>query len=300
MRISTQTIFQAGSARIGELQSGMAKTQMQVASGRRILSPSDDPLAAARALDVSQSRAVNAQYSTNRDQAMNFLGSVEGSLTSVTSLMQSIKDSIIAAGNPTLNDSDRSFIAADLRGRFADMLALANSRDALGDYMFAGFQTNAPAFVETAPGVVAYQGDQGQRMIQVDTSRQVAVTASGDSIFQNGSVDVFQTISDLIAVLETPGTATLKAGLDTANLNMTAALDNVLSTRASIGSNMQAIDFFEVSGQDRDIQYSGILSDLQDLDYADALSRLSQQQTMLEAAQKSFVTTTGLSLFNFI
>lgn len=300
MRISTSTLMETGSARISELQSGLARTQLQIASGKRILSPSDDPVAAARSIEVSQSKAINVQYGANRQYAMNSLGTLENALESVTSLLQDVKAVVIAAGNPTQSDMERTYQAADLRGRFNDMLALANSRDEVGDYLFSGFQTGSAAFVETAPGVVAYQGDAGQRMIQVDSSRQLAVTVTGDSVFQNGGVDLFQTLNDLITLLQTPGTAGLTAGLATANQNLGLALDNVLGVRASVGAGMQAVDFFEVAGQSRDIQYSEVLSELQDLDYAHALTMLSQQQIMLEAAQKSFVKTSSLSLFNFI
>lgn len=300
MRISTHTLFEVGGARIGELQSGLAKTSLQISSGRRMLAPSDDPVAAARALEVSQSKAINAQFASNREYAMNSLSAVENALTSVTSLLQDVKDIVVAAGNPTQSDRERAYQASELRGRLADLLGLANSRDAVGDYLFSGFQTNTAAFAETAPGVYAYQGDTGQRKIQVDASRQVAVTVTGDAVFQGGGVDVFQTINDLVTLLETPGTAGLSAGLATANQNLGSSLDNVLGLRASVGANMQAVDFFGIAGEERDIHYSQVLSELQDLDYAEALTRLSQQQIMLEAAQKSFVKTSSLSLFNFI
>lgn len=300
MRISTPTLFETGGARIGELQSSLARTQLQISSGRRILTPSDDPVATARALEVSQSKAINTQFGTNREYALNSLSATENALSGVTSLLQDVKDIVIAAGNPMQSDLDRAYQAAELRVRRDEMLALANSRDAVGDYLFSGFQTNTAAFAETAPGVFSYQGDAGQRMIQVDATRQLAVTVTGDAVFQGGGVDVFQTINDLITLLETPGTGGLAAGLATANQNIGLALDNVMGVRAGVGANMQAVDHLEAVGMDRDLQYSEMLSGLQDLDYAEALTRLSQQQTMLEAAQKSFVSTTRLSLFNFI
>ena len=300
LRISTQTMFETGSGRISELQSGLSRTQLQIASGRRLLSPSDDPVATARALEVTQSKSINERYGVNRQYAMSSLEAVEGTLSSVTALLQDVKEITIAAGNPTLGDSERASQATALRSRFKDLLGLANSRDAAGDYMFSGFQSHTPAFVEGAPGVVSYQGDAGRRMVQVDTARQIAVTVTGDSVFKNATQDVFDTLNDLILLLETPGTAGLAAGLQTANDKLGLALDDVISARVSVGGDLQAIDFFEAAGQDKDLQYSQILSDLQDLDYAKAVTQLSQQQFMLEAAQKSFVKTSGLSLFNFL
>jgi flagellar hook-associated protein 3 FlgL len=305
MRISTHTLFETGAARLGELQSGLARTQQQVATGRRILSPSDDPVAAARALEVTQTQSLNTQYELNRQHAKGALASVEGVLSSVTALLQDVKTTVIAAGNGSLSDTERGFMATELRGRFEQLLGLANSRDPMGNYQFSGYQTTTPPFAEITPGTVQYQGDQGQRMMQVDATRQMAVNNTGQSVFQGGGQDMFETLNDLVTLLQTPvvdavTTTALTAGLATANDNLDLALDNVLTVRASVGSRLQELDALDNAGEDRHIQYSQILSDLQDLDYTQALTQLSQQQITLEAAQRSFVAVSGLSLFNFL
>ena len=300
MRISTQILFESGASGIGDLQSSLMKTQQQIATGRRILTPSNDPVAAARALEVTQSQSLNTQYGINRQHARSTLEATEGTLASVISLMQDVKSTVIAAGNGTLSDAERGFMAADLGGRLDELLGLANIRDAVGNYMFAGFQTTAPAFSKDALGVVTYDGDQGQRLLQVDATRQMAVGNPGSAVFQGGGQDVFKTMNDLIALLNTPGTAGLAAGLATANADMDLALGNVLTVRASVGSRLKELDALDNAGEDRNLQYSQVLSDLQDLDYTQALTQLSQQQITLEAAQRSFVTVSGLSLFNFL
>jgi len=305
MRISTQTLFESGAAKLGELQSGLVRTQQQIASGRRILTPSDDPVGAARALEVSQSQSLNTQYGVNRQHAKSSLSAVEGTLSSVTTLLQDVKTTVVAAGNGTLSDIERGFMATELRGRFEELLGLANSRDAMGNYLFSGFQTATPAFSEGALGVVQYDGDQGQRLMQVDSTRQMAASSPGQTVFQGGGQDVFETLNDLITLLQVPvvdatTVTALTNGLATANGNVDLALDNVLTVRASVGSRLQELDALDYAGEDRHVQYSQILSDLQDLDYTEALTRLSQQQITLEAAQRSFVTVSGLSLFNFL
>lgn len=304
MRISTQLMFETASNRMSDLQNRLQKTQEQIGSGRRILSPADDPVAATRALDITQSQSINSQYGVNRQYAKNTLGQVEGTLAGVTELMKDVKDAIITAGNGTLGDSERGFIATELKGRLQQLLGLANSRDSAGNYLFSGFQSNTPAFFQTATGAT-YQGDPGQQKLQVDAFRQMAVSSPGSTVFQGGlppggASDVFKTITDLVNLLNTPGTAGLTAGLATAGANMDSALDNVLTVRASVGSNLQELDALDNVGTDRDLQYSKVLSELQDLDYTQAVTQLSMQQVALEAAQKSFVKTSGLSLFNFI
>lgn len=299
MRISTQTLFDNGAARIAEAQAALNKTQQQVASGRRILTPSDDPVAAARALELTQSQSLNTQYGTNRGYAKDSLAMVDSTLSSVADLLQEAKAAAISAGNPMVSDGDRAAIATSLQSSLGLLMNLANTRDGQGNYVFSGFQTATPPFVQTAAGV-QYQGDQGQRLIQVDATRQMAINNPGQGVFQGGGQDVFKTLSDLIAQLNTSGTAGLSAALSTANSDFQAALDNVSTVRASVGTRMKELDALDNAGSSKDLQYSQTLSVLQDLDYTKALTDLSRQQTTLEAAQKSFMQTSDLSLFKYL
>lgn len=298
MRISTQILFESGAAQLGNLQTSLIKTQQQIGSGRRILSPSDDPVAAARALEVTQSQSINTQFGRNRQYATHTLTSVEGTLASVTALLQDVRILVVAAENSVLGDSERSFQATALNERFDELIGLANSRDALGNYLFSGFQTGTPAFVRSPTGAT-YQGDTGQQLLQVEATRQMAVNNSGQSVFQGGGQDMFQTLNDLITLLQTPG-APAPAALTASLANVDLALDNILTVRASVGSRLQEIDSLNNFGEDRGLQYSQILSELQDLDYTQALTKLSQQQITLEAAQRSFATISKMSLFNYL
>lgn len=299
MRISTQTLFDNGAARIADAQAALYKTQQQVAADRRLLTPADDPVAAARALEVTQSQSLNTQYGTNRGYAKDSLAAVDGTLSSVTDLLQSVKTAAISAGNPTIGDSERASIATALQSSLNLLMGLANGRDGQGNYLFSGFQTSTPPFVQTASGV-QYQGDQGQRLIQVDPTRQMAVSSPGQAVFQGGGQDMFKTLNDLITQLNTPGTTGLSAALATANNGFQAALDNVSTVHASVGTRMNELDALDNAGSSKNLQYSQTLSGLQDLDYTQALTDLSRQQTTLEAAQKSFVQTSSLSLFKFL
>jgi flagellar hook-associated protein 3 FlgL len=410
MRISTNTIYDMGVAGIQQTTSDLIKTQQQVSSGRRILTPSDDPVASARVLEVSQSQSLNKQYDTNTGSATSSLGLEESILGSVGNLIQDVRTAAIQAANSPLSDQDRASIAMDLRGRYQELLGLANSTDGNGQYMFSGYKGMTKPFVETSLGNVTYQGDQGQRLIQISPSRQMAVSDSGASVFQqikngNGTivgsaaaantgsgvidpatvtnladanlrqsvtivfdplippatlpttftvtgtgipgsplqvpytsgstigpyngwstsikgepkagdtftiqpssnVDMFKTLSDLITQLETPiqgggagATAKLANGINTAIQNFDQSLQNVLTVRASVGSRMKEVDSVKSTGEDLQLQYQQTISTLQDLDYAKAITDLTRQQTMLEAAQMSFTKVQGLSLFNYM
>lgn len=183
MRISTNMIFDSNVAALNQQQARLLQTQQQIASGRKLLTASDDPVAATRALAVSQSDATNTQYASNRNMARNALSMAETTLQNVTSLLQDVRDAALSAGNGLLTDSNRSAIASDLKGRLQELVGLANSTDGIGNYLFSGFQSRTKPFAVDAAAGATYAGDDGQRNIQVSASRQMASSDSGADVF---------------------------------------------------------------------------------------------------------------------
>lgn len=427
MRISTNTMYDQGIGRIQQQTSDLFSLQQQISTGRRILTPQDDPVGAARALEVSQSAALNKQYDTNMGAASSALALEESQLGSVVSLIQDVRTLAVQAGNATLDNNNLRSLAEDIRGRYQQLFGLANSTDGNGQYLFSGYRGSVLPFTESVPGVVSYLGDQGQRLMQISPSRQVPVSDAGSDVFMqilngngtfvtaatttntgtgvvsSGTVvdpaawaavanknlsvifnvdnaaippvttydvtdtttgnsvftgvapvapysqtyssgtaislrsppaltdygiefyvegapatgdtftlapsdrqqDLFATIDDLINALErgrsTPADATrLTNDLNTALLSLDHAQGNVLTVEASVGARMKEIDAVKSTGEDLALQYQQTISGLQDLDYAKAISDLTKQQMTLDAAQKSFMKTQGLSLFDYI
>jgi flagellar hook-associated protein 3 FlgL len=183
MRISTTTFFNAGLTGILNQQSAMLKTQQQLSSGLAVATPSDNPIAAVQALDTQQNESLNTQYTTNRGTAEDQLGLVDTTLSSVGTLLQSASTIAVAAGNATLSNSDRASYATQLSGQLQQLLGLANTKNGEGQYLFSGYQGNTQPFAQTTAGA-NYAGDDGQRLIQVSPSQQIAVSESGADIFQ--------------------------------------------------------------------------------------------------------------------
>ncbi len=381
----------------------LLRVQQQISSGSKILVPSDDPVGSTRALAVSQSIAQGDQYAGSRAQAKHMLSLTENALKSTTSLLQDIKEQVVYAGNGTLSDADRTTLATSLQSRYDQLLSLANADDGNGQFLFAGFKSSNAPFVEQANGSILYVGDEGQRLMQVDVSRQMAGTDTGRSIFQavrggtsyvtssnnantgtgvfgpvatidgtdpdygndfvisfaggnysvtdantlavivpptayssgtpiafggvqlkitgtpangdsfnvtttqNAGTDMFQGLSDIITALQTPvdnGTpadqAQLLNALSTGNRKMSNALDNVLTVRSSVGSRLSELDSLDASGQGRTLFDKAYLSNLQDLDYATAISEFSQRETALQATQQTFVKIQNISLLQYL
>jgi flagellar hook-associated protein 3 FlgL len=184
MRISTNMIYDMGVASMQQSRGNQVKLQDQLSSGQRILTPSDDPVAAASALDVKQSQALNSQLKSNGDSAKSQLGQEDSALADATSLLQDVKTLAVYAGNPTLTNSDRASIATELASRYQELLGIANRGDGNGQFLFSGYQGATQPFSETSPGNVAYAGDAGQRLAQIGTTRTIPVSDSGDAVFR--------------------------------------------------------------------------------------------------------------------
>lgn len=403
MRISSKTIFENGVSNMLARQQEVAKTQGHISTGRRVLSPADDPVAAAQILDLTEAKEINKQYTDNAQSVKTRLSLQEQSLAAMTRLIQDVKTLTVQAGNGTLAQSDLHSIAEEIDHRYRELIGLGNATDGSGEYLFSGYRTQTRPFAEVATGVVAYLGDDGMREVQVSASRAIAlndpgsdvlmrikngngtfvtaaaptnggtgvispgsvinaaaltsndysvtfsvvagvttysvvdtttattvinnatyvsggpisvdgmqfaiegVPANGDSfsVEPSANVSLFATLDALRASLAAAGSGAvgntrLANNLNTANSNLENALDRVLSVTASVGTRLREAESVEFGNQDLDLAYQTRLSELGDLDYARALSDLNFQQLHLEAAQKSFLRITELSLFNFL
>jgi flagellar hook-associated protein 3 FlgL len=203
-RIASNMLYNMSTTSMLNLQASVVKLNQEAVAGQRVLKPSDDPVASANALNVSQSQAVNTQFGINRDNASTVLTQTEGTLGNIIAAITQVKSQAINAGNGSYGDADRASIATALQGTFQELLGYANTTDGLGNYLFAGYKSSTQPFVDGGSAGVSYNGDQGVQTLQVDTNRTMAVSSSGQAIFQGPGADVFKTVNDLITALQTP------------------------------------------------------------------------------------------------
>jgi flagellar hook-associated protein 3 FlgL len=383
-----------------DAQSRLAKTQEQVATGRRILSPADDPVGATRIQDLSRQQTASEQYLRNNDVARARLSLEEQTLADVSSSLSRIRELVIQASNDTTDYSSRQMIRIEIEGRVQELIDLGNRKDGQGDYLFAGLATLTQPFARVA-GAVQYFGDQGTRMQQVSETQRVvdgdsgfdvfgriaegngafvtsaeaantgsgsvstgSVTnrslwtggtfkvqftssstwqvvdsalpvpnivaagpyASGGAIAFNGislqvagtpaagdefvvrqaaSSDMFSSLDTLAATLAintdlAADKAQYRTQLDGSIAQLDRALDHMLEVRAGVGVRLNTLDIARGAQEDANINLQQLLSQLRDLDYAEAASRLSLQYTGLQAAQKSMASVGQLGLFDYL
>ncbi|MDP2751254.1 MAG: flagellar hook-associated protein FlgL [Rhodocyclaceae bacterium] len=313
MRISTSMIFDAGVSAINAQTAAMLHTQQQLSTGRRILKPSDDPVDASRALVISQSRDVAQQQSDNQKTTESMLKLEENYLANADELLVRVRELAVQAGNTTWSASDRRTIAAEVRGRYDQLLGIANAQDG-NEYIFSGYKgdtepfsgalgsVGAQTFLGVGAEAVTYSGDDGQRKLQVAPGRQLAVNDAGSEVFYtSGGSSVFKVLANFVSVLEGSGSGN---GYSTDIADIITGLDSsqesVVNARSTVGTRMSELTSLSAIVEELILGYSKAISTIQDVDYAQAISSLERQQTGLEAAQKSFLRISQLSMFNYI
>ncbi|HWV08976.1 MAG TPA: flagellar hook-associated protein FlgL, partial [Pseudomonas sp.] len=185
MRISSVQAFNNGVGGLGRNYSNLIRTQEQISSGNRILTPADDPVASVRLLQLEQQQAMLGQYKSNLTAAKNSLTQEETTLNSVTGVLQRVRELAVRAGGGALSAEDRRSIAQELEQRENELLNLMNSKNARGEYLFGGFLGKTEPFQRNPDGTYSYLGDEGQRSLQVAGSTQVAINDNGKSLFED-------------------------------------------------------------------------------------------------------------------
>ncbi len=404
MRVSTVQIYNIATNSIADTNAEIAKTQTQLSTGQRVLTPADDPVAATKIVQLNQELAKIEQYNNNIDIAENNLQLQESTLNSVENLIQRTRELTVQAGNiGTLSPNDYITLAAEVDSLLDEMVNLVNTTNASGDYIFAGYKGGREPFTGSAETGFDYQGDEGQLNIKISNNNSIAVTDSGKRLFVNVDsaqktirtevspvnqslppliISVGQVVDqttydafypeDMVVTFDNPPTSYTITEKSTGNVIVAAqpytagseiqvngvsftisgspaandqlfidsteqqgvlttlarlsdamkntdgsASDNamlgrvvadtlnnldytqtsVLEVRSELGARFNTLDNTRDLHLDAELAHREVLSELRDLDYAEASARLSAQTLILEAAQASFVRISQLSLF---
>jgi flagellar hook-associated protein 3 FlgL len=186
MRVSTAQVFTAGIRLFGEKQNNLARYEQQIGTGKKLTAPEDDPIAAARIVEIEAQLGSNAQYGTNVTYASSRLSQAETALNGVNDALQRIQDlAIQGRGMIATNSGDRATIADEIALQLQQIVQLGNYQDGNGEYLFGGSKTKTLPFIQDADGSVIYAGDQGARQLQISDTRHVQDSDSGFDVFMS-------------------------------------------------------------------------------------------------------------------
>lgn len=182
MRISTGQIFASGLSSMLEQQAKLAKTQEQVATGNKILSPSDDPVGSVRGLELNRSLERTQQFQRNANILDSRLSLEEGMLANSVDILQRVRELALQANNATQSNESRAAIASEVSQQLDMLLGYANTQDPSGNYIFGGHSQGDKPF-DLVNGEVVYRGDDGQRALQIGPAAKIADGDPGSKVF---------------------------------------------------------------------------------------------------------------------
>ena len=293
MRISTAQYYKTNADQLQTRQNKVAEVQAKLGSGKQLLHPSENPSKADLISRLESGKERQAVYGKNVDAAQTRLTSEEAVLTSMTQIMQRITELTVQGGNDTLAPEDRAVIAAEVKALRDELLNLANTQDINGNYIFSGNKVQSPAFVESSSGVVTYNGDHGRLQINVSDVRRLSINTIGPELFSTAD---FAALDDLVTKLNADNGAGIRSAIsavETINNKLTVSYGTMASRVAAIESQRTIIE-------DTELRIDELLLREDDLDYAEAVTELTQESVALQALQASFAKLSQLTLFNFI
>ncbi len=302
MRIATGYAQKVALEGITDRQAALIKSQEQLSSGKRINRPSDDPAAAAEAEKVRSRQARMDAEKRAVGYAQQQLSNADNTIGDATSLLQNARETLLRGANATNNTSDRFTIGANLSAIRDQLLAVANRSDGTGGFVFGGQGANsAPIAADgttynAQPGTVQV-GQELSSPVSLDGRENFTASPTGA-----GTESIFAQLDAAIAVFKDPNATALSAAAiaKTTLGSVDRSIDRLGVTRATVGERLNAVETHLKDLENGTIDNASRMSALTDVDFAAAISNMTQNQTTVEAALKSYSTISKMSLFNFL
>ena len=306
MKISTTLYFDRATQQMGNVQANLSKVQEQMSTGLQIVKPSDAPDKAALVTRIESELSRQTSYQDTLKAVNVRLTAQETALTNTSDVLYRIKELSTQAANDTLSKADRQSVAVELGALREQIMSLGNSQDSNGNYLFSGSKAGTPPYSKDASGVVYYQGDQARMKVNVGDSRRMNLNMPGSDAFvrvirddgkgsQTG-VDFFQALDDLVTAVKNSDYSNIQRGISEVDGLQQGVSDGL----AQVGTDLTVVDMQNSVLDEVVLRLKATRSDVEDLDYTEAITRMNKDQLALEAAQSSFAKISQLSLFKFL
>ena len=301
MRITQQTISTQVTEGLQRSFQRLARTQEAVTSGRRINHLSDDPIGAARVLELRGFEQSLTQYEKNLNTALPAFEQADSVLDNVVDRLVRAKELALAMANDSNSPDQRVQTSKEVRELLNQVLSLANTK-VENRFIFAGFVNGTPPFSEGG-GVVSYSGDSGEILVQTSAASSIPMNVPGDEVFQGvglgTGVDIFDICLDLETALQNNDVSGV-SGIRTQIGRLDVAVDQILSFRAEFGARVNnahvakdAIGIMKIQNDER-------RSQIEDADALAVYSDFARYQQAFQAALQSASQLIQPSLLDFL
>jgi flagellar hook-associated protein 3 FlgL len=297
MRVGDRLKYDLFKSNLSSMKERLDKTQEMIASGKKVLSPSDDPVIAAKTLQLEAGQQLGEQFRRNLDRIKTMTGMYETSLTSVNDLLTRAKEIGLTQGSDTMDASDRKMASEEVKGIIEQLVALGNTK--LGNtYVFGGTKSNtAPFVLNEADYSVTFQGSDEVPLVFVDRGETEKMGMSGKDVFyEDGGVDVFAVLQDLEVALETNDVDSIRGAM--------ADIDDALALTETnigyIGTYDGKIGTLIEGNEARTTKTTEIISDMSDVDIADLITEYNSLSNAYETMLYTMAKVQNLNILNFL
>ncbi len=304
MRITNSQITSMMHNSMNASSAELGKLMQQMATGKRILLPSDDPIASVRVLRVQREEASLEQFRKNIANVSGSLSTQEANLKSSSDAMLNVRDLLLWAANGSNTSEDLSAMAGELSIIEDTIFSFANVRDEEGRYLFSGTLSDTPALsFDAATQTYSLTGNDKHRQAAVANGVLVDENVTAASVYGAG-VGMLNQLRDLINTLQDPA---LDVTDPAVRQQITATLDaldethgRVLGSITELGGRQNALTLLNDSNEDVSLVNQKIEGELSRLDYAGATIDLNDYQLALGATQKTYLKINQMSLFSLL
>lgn len=309
MRVTAQQSYVSMTQSFNDLSSDLSHVVTQMATGKSILLPSDDPIAATRITQLNRQQSALDQYQTNIDSATAGMSQQESILDGVNNDLLAIRDDLLEAANGTNTAESLSSLGQDIQSMTEAMVAALNYQDEDGHYVFGGTVNDRPPIVavdDDGDGVTdsyTYQGNNEHRQTTVSNGVEVDTNVAVSDFFGD-SLDVLNSLTSLSKELQDPSVdpadPQVQSDIQNAIDTVDVASDELNASIATIGETQNTMTM--LSGAQTDISTSNdqLISQLSDLDYGPASITFTGLEMAMEATLKTYSKVSELNLFSVI
>ena len=304
MRISNAQITAMMHGSMNTSSEKLGKLMQQMATGERMLMPSDDPISAVRVLRIQREEATLTQYRTNIANVSGNLSKQEANLQASSDTMLNVRDLLLWAANGSNTSEDLAAIANEMGNLERTIVSFANVRDEEGRYLFSGTLSDRPAITFDA-ATQSYQltGNDQYRQAAVANGVLVEENVTAAQVF-GGGVGMLNDLNALVKMLADPA---LDANDPAVQASISATLNSLDKTHgdllgavSELGGRQNTLTLLSSSNEDVSLVNQKIDGELSQLDYASASIDLNNYQLSLQATQKTYLKINGLSLFGML
>jgi flagellar hook-associated protein 3 FlgL len=282
---------------IWQTQSQQQTSLLELSTGKRVNTPSDDPLAAAQMVANSDHTARTDQYLHNLDTLTGQLQTADSAISSVVTALTRAITLGVQGSTGTVSDANRQQIAQDLIGIQAQVLQLANT-EVNGTFLFGGTETSSPPFTldpASATGV-AYNGNDQTNNVQIADGLNVQTNKPGSQLFQGSTANVFGALQQLITALQAGSTSNAA----TATNQLRGAFDNLGSERIFFGNTVNQLNSTQTFLQQEKVSLSSQATSLIGADITKSASDLTRAQTAYSATLAAAAKILPTSLLDYL